>query len=107
MTTTRIQKILFPVNFSPSCIAMAPYVLRAATLFNAVVSLVHVVDPAELDLFEQYELYVRPVADILEDQGRSKGKVRCLSNFGVPTCRFASSSALRRSRFTDFRTRKE
>jgi nucleotide-binding universal stress UspA family protein len=67
MTTTRIQKILFPVNFSPSCIAMAPYVRRAATIFNAVVSLVHVVDPAELDLFEQYELYVRPVADILDD----------------------------------------
>jgi nucleotide-binding universal stress UspA family protein len=67
MTTTRIQKILFPVNFSPSCIAMAPYVRRAATIFNAVVSLVHVVDPAELDLFEQYELYVSPVADILED----------------------------------------
>ena len=67
MTTTRIQKILFPVNFSPSCIAMAPYVRRAATIFNAVVSLVHVVDPTELDLFEQYELYVRPVADILDD----------------------------------------
>jgi nucleotide-binding universal stress UspA family protein len=67
MTTTRIQKILFPVNFSPSCIAMAPYVRRAATIFNAVVSLVHVVDPAELGLFEQYELYVRPVADILDD----------------------------------------
>src|SRR3984885_14674588 len=67
MTTTRIQKILFPVNFSPSCIAMAPYVRRASTIFNAVVSLVHVVDPTELDLFEQYELYVRPVADILDD----------------------------------------
>jgi nucleotide-binding universal stress UspA family protein len=67
MTMARIEKILFPVNFSPSCIAMAPYVRRAATLFNAVVSLVHVVDPAELDLFEQYELYVRPIADILED----------------------------------------
>jgi nucleotide-binding universal stress UspA family protein len=67
MTMARIQKILFPVNFSPSCIAMAPYVRRAATIFNAVVSLVHVVDPAELGLFEQYELYVRPIADILDD----------------------------------------
>lgn len=46
---------------------MAPCVRRAAALFNAVVSLVHVVDPAGLDFFEQYELYVRPVADILED----------------------------------------
>jgi hypothetical protein len=45
MTMARIEKILFPVNFSPSCIAMAPYVRRAATLFNAVVSLVHVVGP--------------------------------------------------------------
>src|SRR5579859_4084832 len=67
MTISRIKKILFPVNFSPSCIAMAPYVRRAAALFNATVSLVHVVDPTELDLSEQYELYVRPVADILED----------------------------------------
>jgi len=67
MTMPRIQKILFPVNFSPSCIAMAPYVRRAATIFNAAVSLVHVVDPAELNLFEQYERYVRPVADILDD----------------------------------------
>jgi nucleotide-binding universal stress UspA family protein len=67
MTMARIQKILFPVKFSPSCIAMAPYVRRAATIFNAVVSLVHVVDPAELDLFEHYELYLRPVADILHD----------------------------------------
>jgi hypothetical protein len=67
MTMSRIEKILFPINFSPSCIAMAPCVRRAAALFNAVVSLVHVVDPAGLDFFEQYELYVRPVADILED----------------------------------------
>jgi hypothetical protein len=40
-----IASILYPVDFSPSCIAMAPYVKRAAALLEARVSLVHVVDP--------------------------------------------------------------
>ncbi len=40
-----ITNILFPVDFSSSCIAMAPYVKRAAALFAAQVSLIHVFDP--------------------------------------------------------------
>jgi nucleotide-binding universal stress UspA family protein len=64
---SRVEKILFPVNFSASCIAMSAYVKRAAALSNATVTLVHVIDPGDLDIFEQYELYVRPVADIVED----------------------------------------
>ena len=64
---SRIEKILFPVNFSASCIAMSAYVKRAAALSNATVTLVHVIDPGDLDIFEQYELYVRPAADIVED----------------------------------------
>lgn len=60
-----IANILFPVDFSPSCIAMAPYVKRAATLLGARVSLVHVVDLAS---YNGFELYVRPPSEISEDQ---------------------------------------
>jgi nucleotide-binding universal stress UspA family protein len=56
MTTTVITNILFPVTFSPSCIAMARYVKRVATLFDASVSLVHVFDPAS---YNSFELYIR------------------------------------------------
>jgi len=47
-----IEKILFPVDFSPSCAAMAPYVSRAAEMFGACVSLVHVCDLASHNGFE-------------------------------------------------------
>jgi nucleotide-binding universal stress UspA family protein len=56
-----ISNILFPVNFSPSCVAMAAYVKRAATLFEAKVSLVHVVDPA---IYNGLELYLRPISEV-------------------------------------------
>jgi nucleotide-binding universal stress UspA family protein len=59
-----MQNILFPVNFSPSCIAMAPYVKRAAGILHAKVSLVHVVDPAS---YSGLELYVRPGSEIAEE----------------------------------------
>ena len=41
-----IAKVLFPVDFSPACAAMAPYVKRAADLFDARVTMVHVCDLA-------------------------------------------------------------
>ena len=59
-----IEKILFPVDFSHSCIAMAPYVKRASTLLAAKVSLVHVVDPAS---FNAFALYSRPLSEMSED----------------------------------------
>jgi nucleotide-binding universal stress UspA family protein len=59
-----ITNILFPVDFSPSCIAMAPYVKRAVTLFGANVSLVHVFDPASYDGFE---LFLRQTKEIAEE----------------------------------------
>jgi nucleotide-binding universal stress UspA family protein len=62
-----IRKILFTVSFSLSCVAMAAYVKRAAALFGSSVSLVHVLDPHDLDIFEQYELYIRSAEDIRED----------------------------------------
>jgi nucleotide-binding universal stress UspA family protein len=56
-----ITNILFPVDFSPSCIAMATYVKRAAAEFEANVSLVHVFDPAS---YNGFELYVRQSTEI-------------------------------------------
>src|SRR3984893_6716170 len=57
-----IASILYPVDFSRSCVAMAAYVKRAAALFGAKVSLVHVVDPASysgLELYERSPLHVQ------------------------------------------------
>src|SRR5262245_25318899 len=59
-----IRKILFPVDFSPSCAAMAAYVQRAAALCRATVSLVHVCDLAS---HSGFELYVRPGNEIAEE----------------------------------------
>lgn len=59
-----ITNILFPVDFSPSCIAMARYVKRVATMFSATVSLVHVFDPAS---YNGFELYVRRSKEIAKD----------------------------------------
>jgi len=59
-----IRKILFPVDFSPSCTAMAAYVRRAAALCGATVSLVHVCDLAS---HSGFELYARPGNEIAED----------------------------------------
>lgn len=58
-----IQKILFPVDFSPPSAAMAPYVIRAADLFGAEVTLIHVCDLASHNGFD---LYVRSPQEIAE-----------------------------------------
>jgi len=62
---TTIQNILFPVDFSRSCVSMAAYVKRAAALFSAKVSLVHVFDLYSHDAFQ---LYVRPLSEVAEEQ---------------------------------------
>jgi nucleotide-binding universal stress UspA family protein len=59
-----IKRILFPVDFSPSCIAMAPYVKRAADIFGAQLTLVHVFELMGRDGFE---LAVRPPSEVTED----------------------------------------
>jgi nucleotide-binding universal stress UspA family protein len=64
MTKAFMTNILFPVDFSASCAAMAPYVKRAAALFGASVSLVHVFDPAS---YNGFELYVRRMQEIAEE----------------------------------------
>lgn len=59
-----IKNILFPVDFSHSCLAMAGYVKRAAALLKANVSLIHVVD---LTSSNGFELYLRPPSEIAEE----------------------------------------
>ena len=58
------ESILFPVDFSASCVAMVPYVKRAAALLGAEVSLLHVVD---LNSYNGFELYVRPPSEISDE----------------------------------------
>lgn len=67
-----ISKILYPVSFSPSCIAMAAYVKRAAAILGARVCLVHVVNPGS---YSGLELYVRPLPEV-EDEHMSIGQER-------------------------------
>src|SRR5258707_14384256 len=62
---TTMQNILFPVDFSPSCIAMAAYVKRAAAIFGARVTLLHVFDLYSHDAFQ---FYVRPLSEVAEEQ---------------------------------------
>src|SRR5260370_34102134 len=62
---TTLQNILFPVDFSPSCVAMAPFVKRAASIFGARVTLVHVFDVYRHDAVQ---LYVRPLSEVAEEQ---------------------------------------
>jgi len=59
-----VQKILFPVDFSPSCVAMAPFVKRAASICSAKVTLMHVLDVSA----SGFELYVRPFPEIEENR---------------------------------------
>lgn len=59
-----IQKILFPVDFSPSCDAMAPFVQRVAAMFSAKVTLLYVLEPST----SGFEVLTRPVPDAEEDR---------------------------------------
>jgi universal stress protein A len=61
---TTIQNILFPVDFSPSCAAMAPFVRRAAAMFSAQVTLLYVLQPSA----PGFELVTRPAPDVGKDR---------------------------------------
>ncbi|MGA2984846.1 MAG: universal stress protein [Terriglobia bacterium] len=61
---TTIQKILFPVDFSPSCAAMAPFVKRAAAMFSAKVTLLYILEPC----VSGFELLTRPLPQAEEDR---------------------------------------
>jgi nucleotide-binding universal stress UspA family protein len=81
-----IANILYPINFSPSCIAMAAYVKRAAALLGARVSLIHVVDPTG---YNGLQLYVRPISEVSEEYlgiGREKLDSFLAEEFSVAQC---------------------
>jgi nucleotide-binding universal stress UspA family protein len=81
-----IAKILFPVDFSQSCVAMAAYVKRAATLLGASVSLVHVVD---LAAYNALQLSLRPISEVTEEQmgiGRERLNSFLAGDFPVALC---------------------
>ncbi len=80
-----IQNILFPVDFSPSCAAMAAFVKRGTSIFGARVTLVHV-----FDLYSHaVQLYVRPPSEVAEEQeilARQKLDSFLKSEFPVSEC---------------------
>lgn len=81
-----IKNILFPVDFSPSCLAMAAYVRRAADLYHAKVSLIHVFDPAS---YNGFELYVRASSEIEEEhQGIARDRINSFltDEFPISDC---------------------
>jgi len=81
-----IATILYPVDFSSTCIAMAAYVKRAAALLGARVSLVHVVDPTG---YNGMQLYVRPISEVLEEYmsiGRERLNSFLEAEFPVAEC---------------------
>lgn len=81
-----IENILYPVDFSPSCVAMAAYVKRAAILLGAKVSLVHVVD---LVSHNGFELYLRSTPEISEEHrniGRERLDSFLTAEFPVAQC---------------------
>jgi nucleotide-binding universal stress UspA family protein len=59
-----ITNILFPVNFSNTCIVMGAYVKRVAAIFGARVSMIHVFDSAS---HNGLELFVRAPDEIAQE----------------------------------------
>lgn len=81
-----IEEILFPLDFSQSSVAIAPFVRRAATIFQSRVSLLYVCDLASHNGFE---LYVRPLQEIAEEHwtiARRKLDSFLESDFPVSSC---------------------
>jgi nucleotide-binding universal stress UspA family protein len=80
------EKILYPVDFSPACVAMGAYVKRAASIVGGKVTLVHVVD---LISHNGFELYLRPPSDIAEEHlqiGRDRLNSFLTSEFPLDQC---------------------
>src|ERR1700688_1199080 len=64
---TTIQNILFPVDFSPSCTALAVYVKRAAAIASAKVTLLYVLEPSTSST-SGFDLLARPLREVEEDR---------------------------------------
>jgi nucleotide-binding universal stress UspA family protein len=64
---TTVQNILFPVDFSASCTAIAPYVKRAAAIASAKVTLLYVLE-SSASAASGFELLARPLREVEEDR---------------------------------------
>jgi len=81
-----IRRILFPVDFSPSCVGMAAYVKQAAEIFSAEVTLLHVCD---LESHNGFELHVRTPNEIAQEHwevGQNKLEEFLISQFPKERC---------------------
>lgn len=81
-----ISNILFPVDFSPSSIAMAPWVKRSAGLSGARVSLMHVFDSASHNGFELYARLGQDIATEHHDIAQEKLEQFLAAEFPVAEC---------------------
>src|SRR6266852_662717 len=81
-----IEKILFPVAFSPSCATMSIHVKRAADIFGSQVTLVHVCDLASHNGFELYVRSLQEIADEHWSIARRKLDSFLESEFPPDTC---------------------
>jgi nucleotide-binding universal stress UspA family protein len=80
-----IQKILFPVDFSPSCEAMAPFVKRAAQMCSAQVTLLHVFDLTSSG-FELMERSLREMKQDREHAARGRLNSFLVEHFPLDGC---------------------
>jgi len=78
-----IEKILFPVDFSPASTAMAAYVKRAAEMFGSRITLTHVCDLTSNNGFELIGRTLREVAD--EHQAIAEERLKSFLESDFPT----------------------
>src|SRR5947208_9657557 len=79
-----IENILFPVDFSPSCAAMAPFVKRSASITSAKVTLLYVLEPSASPR-SGFELLARPLREIDEDREHiAREKLHSFLESGFP-----------------------
>lgn len=64
-----IRTILFPVDFSAACVAMAPFVKKAAAIFSARVTMLHATEPFSSS--SGFEIMARPPREVEEDRERT------------------------------------
>lgn len=80
-----IRRILFPVDFSPSCAAMAAYVQRASFIFDAEVTILYVCD---LNAHNGFELVARPAVNIAADHfGVARSKLEVFLTSELPAAK--------------------
>ncbi len=82
-----ITNILFPVDFSHSCLAMGAYVKRVAAIFSARMSMIHVFDSASHNGLELY-LMRTPYEIAQEHEEVARQRLDSFLQFDFPGSRF-------------------